>query len=112
MPRAFELASAQPWLMLPDALDNLLSIADRQNDLEALETRLGRQLDHTHTVTQRGNVAVIPVTGARSADATGRGRSAAPPRPSLRTRRLRVEPKCCHWYRYRRRAPYRPGQSR
>jgi ClpP class serine protease len=63
MPRAFELASAQPWLMLPDALDNLLSIADRQNDLEALETRLGRQLDHTHTVTQRGNVAIIPVTG-------------------------------------------------
>lgn len=63
MARAFELASAQPWLMLPDALDNLLSIADRQNDLEALETRLGRQLDHTHTVTQRGNVAVIPVTG-------------------------------------------------
>lgn len=63
MARAFELASAQPWLMLPDSLDNLLSIADRQNDLEALETRLGRQLDHTHTVTQRGNVAVIPVTG-------------------------------------------------
>jgi ClpP class serine protease len=63
MPRAFELASAQPWLMLPDALDNLLSIADRQNNLEALETRLGRQLDHTHTVTQRGNVAIIPVTG-------------------------------------------------
>lgn len=63
MARAFELAAAQPWLMLPDALDNLLSIADRQNDLEALETRLGRQLDHTHTVTQRGSVAVIPVTG-------------------------------------------------
>jgi ClpP class serine protease len=63
MPRAFELASAQPWLMLPDALDNLLSIADRQNDLEALETRLGKQLDNTRTVTQRGNVAVIPVTG-------------------------------------------------
>ena len=49
--------------MLPDALDNLLSIADRQNDLEALETRLGKQLDNSHTVTQRGNVAVIPVTG-------------------------------------------------
>jgi len=63
MPRAFELASAQPWLMLPDALDNLLAIADRQNDLEALETRLGKQLDNSRTVTQRGNVAVIPVTG-------------------------------------------------
>lgn len=63
MARAFELASAQPWLMLPDALDNLLSIADRQSDLEALEARLGKPLDNTRSVSQRGNVAVIPVTG-------------------------------------------------
>ncbi|NWD49027.1 S49 family peptidase [Pseudomonas gingeri] len=63
MPRAFELASAQPWLMLPDALDNLMSIADRQGDPEALEARLGKALDNTRSVTMRNGVAIIPVTG-------------------------------------------------
>mgnify|MGYP006192686935 CR=1 FL=1 len=37
MPRAFELAASQPWLMLPGALDNLLTIADRMGDPAALE---------------------------------------------------------------------------
>ncbi|NLD15886.1 MAG: S49 family peptidase [Gammaproteobacteria bacterium] len=60
---AFELAASQTWLILPDALDNILSIAQRSNDVEALETRLGKQLEHTHTVTNRNGVAVIPVTG-------------------------------------------------
>mgnify|MGYP000846021320 CR=1 FL=1 len=60
---AFELAASQTWLILPDALDNILSIAKRSNDVEALETRLGKQLEHTHTVTNRNGVAVIPVTG-------------------------------------------------
>lgn len=60
---AFELAASQTWLILPDALDNILSIARRSNDVEALEARLGKQLEHTHTVTNRNGVAVIPVTG-------------------------------------------------
>lgn len=63
MPSAFELASAQPWLMLPDALDNLMSIADRQGNPEALEARLGKALDNTRNVTMRNGVAIIPVTG-------------------------------------------------
>ena len=60
---AFELAASQTWLILPDALDNILSIARRSNDIEALETKLGKQLEHTHTVTNRNGVAIIPVTG-------------------------------------------------
>lgn len=63
MPRAFELAASRPWLMLPDALDNLMAIADRQGDPEALEARLGKPLDNARTVTLRDGVAVIPVTG-------------------------------------------------
>lgn len=63
MPRAFELAASRPWLMLPDALDSLLAIADRQGDPEALEARLGRPLENTRTVTMRNGVAVIPVVG-------------------------------------------------
>ncbi len=39
MPRALELAASQPWLMLPDALDNLLTIADRMGDPGALESK-------------------------------------------------------------------------
>lgn len=36
MPRAFELAASQPWLMLPGALDNLLTIADRMGDRKSV----------------------------------------------------------------------------
>lgn len=63
MSRAFELAASRPWLMLPDALDNLMAIADRQGNPEALEARLGKPLDNARTVTLRDGVAVIPVTG-------------------------------------------------
>lgn len=63
MPRALELAADRPWLMLPEALDTLLAIADRQGNPEALEARLGRELDNARTVTVRDGVAIIPVTG-------------------------------------------------
>lgn len=57
------LAASQPWLITSQALDNILTIAARENDIQALETRLGQQLEYTHTVTTRGSVALIPVTG-------------------------------------------------
>lgn len=63
MPRAFELAASQPWLMLPGALDNLLTIADRMGDPAALETRTGVRLDNSRTVSTRNGVAIIPVVG-------------------------------------------------
>lgn len=63
MIRALEVAASRPWLMLPEALDNLLAIADRQGDPEALEARLGKPLENTRAVTIRQGVAVIPVTG-------------------------------------------------
>lgn len=63
MHRALELAADRPWLMLPEALDTLLAIADRQGNPEALEARLGRELDNARTVTVRDGVAIVPVTG-------------------------------------------------
>ena len=63
MSRAFELAASRPWLMLPADLDNLMAIADRQGDPEALEARLGRPLDNTRAVSMRDGIAIIPVTG-------------------------------------------------
>ncbi|MCJ7854017.1 S49 family peptidase [Pseudomonas monteilii] len=63
MPRALELAASQPWLMMPDALDNLLTISDRMGDPVALATKRGERLDETRRVTMRGSVAVVPITG-------------------------------------------------
>ncbi|WP_278369516.1 S49 family peptidase [Vreelandella titanicae] len=63
MRTALELAAGRPWLMTSEALDTVMAVADRQGDVEALETRLGRSLDNTRSVTVRDGVAVIPVTG-------------------------------------------------
>lgn len=64
MPRsALELAASRTWLITPDGLDTIMAVADRQGDVEALEARLGRQLDNTRNVTVRDGVAVVPVTG-------------------------------------------------
>lgn len=64
MPNALEFAATRTWLILPEHLENLCTIAERQNDIEALETRLGKPLDNSRTVSVRaGGVAVIPVTG-------------------------------------------------
>lgn len=63
MPRALELAASQPWLMMPDALDNLLTISDRMGDPVALATKRGERLDETRRVTMRDSVAVVPITG-------------------------------------------------
>jgi len=63
MPRALELAASQPWLMLPDALDNLLTISDRLGDPVALATKRGERLEDTRKVTLRNGVAIVPVVG-------------------------------------------------
>lgn len=63
MIRAFELAAERPWLITESALDQLMAIADRMGDPEALETRLGRPLDNSQSAVVRDGVAIIPVTG-------------------------------------------------
>lgn len=60
---AFRLAASRPWCIQSDALETILAVADRQGDVEALQTRLGRPLDNTRAVSMRDGVAVIPVTG-------------------------------------------------
>lgn len=61
---ALDLALSQLWLMQPDALKVLLSIAARsQEQVEALVTTAGRPLDNTRTVTVRDGVALVPVNG-------------------------------------------------
>lgn len=63
MLKAFELAAAQPWLMQPCALDQLLAIADRCGDPSALATKRGERMETARRVEVRDGVAVVPVTG-------------------------------------------------
>lgn len=60
---AFTVASSRPWLIQAEALENILTIAQRQGDPEALEMRLGQPLQNARSVRMRDGVAVIPVTG-------------------------------------------------
>lgn len=61
---AFDLVSREPWAITPDMLHTITAIARRENDgPEAVEARQGRPLQNTRNVTQRGTVALVPVTG-------------------------------------------------
>lgn len=61
---AFDLVAATPWAIAPGMLDTIRAIALRENEsVETLEARIGRPLQHTRSVTLRGDVAVVPVTG-------------------------------------------------
>lgn len=61
---AIDLVAATPWAIEPAMLDTIRAIAQRENgDIEAIEAKLGRPLQNTRSVTLRGSVAVVPVTG-------------------------------------------------
>lgn len=61
--KALDFITSQPWAIEQSALEQMLTILERREDLEALQTRIGEPLRNTRTVEDRGGVAVIPVTG-------------------------------------------------
>lgn len=62
--KSIDFVLGQPWAMLPEMVQTLISIADRTNlGPEAVASRLGRPLENTQKVTMHGSVAVIPVRG-------------------------------------------------
>jgi capsid assembly protease len=72
--KAFELALSVPWAITEEGLDLVLAVASRthgidsEDDLKALEAKLGRPLDNTHAVTYREaddgrKVATLPMHG-------------------------------------------------
>lgn len=77
MINAFDVACAQHWLILPEALERILAIANRDYDADvllrarsawaerqALATQRKTILDGTRTVDRRANgVAVVPISG-------------------------------------------------
>jgi len=62
--RTVEAIYNQPWAILPDRLETMIAVAKRENDIEALSTKLGRPLDNTRTVETVGDTAIVPVTGS------------------------------------------------
>lgn len=60
---AFSIATSRPWLIQQEALETVLSVAQRMGDPEALQARMGRPLDNARRVSMRDGVAVIPITG-------------------------------------------------
>lgn len=61
---ALDLVAGTPWAIEPSMLDTIRAIALRENEsIEALEARTGRPLQNARSVSLRGDVAVVPVTG-------------------------------------------------
>lgn len=67
MKKAIEAVLAANWAIIPDWLDTIASIAERESEysgnLQALEAKLGRPLGNTMTASVRDGVAVIPIEG-------------------------------------------------
>ena len=65
--RALDAILATQWAILPEALDTITAIAEREHEyagnLEALEAKLGRPLGNTMSATLRDGIAIIPVEG-------------------------------------------------
>jgi signal peptide peptidase SppA len=62
--KAFDIAVGQPWAILPEQLQVILSIAARENEsIEAVSAKLGRPLQNTYSVEVRDNVAILPIQG-------------------------------------------------
>ena len=57
------LTNGTPWAIEQGALETIISIAQRENNLEAVLRERGEPLDNTRNVEIRDGIAVIPVTG-------------------------------------------------
>jgi len=57
-------AAGEPWAITEAALNNILTIASRQNEsIEVVSAKLGRELDNSYVTEIREGAAVIPVVG-------------------------------------------------
>ncbi len=57
-------AAGEPWAITETALNNILTIASRQNEsIEVMSAKLGRELDNSYVTEIREGAAVIPVVG-------------------------------------------------
>jgi ClpP class serine protease len=61
--RILAAIQSEPWAITPAGLNQIIAIAEGLGDPQALIAKLGRPLENTRKVIQRGSVALIPVTG-------------------------------------------------
>lgn len=61
--RALEMAMSAPWAMLPEAVENLLAIAAREHDPQALEAYRAQRADRGERLGIRDNVAILNIEG-------------------------------------------------
>jgi signal peptide peptidase SppA len=61
--RALEAVVGTTWALQPEALGQMVAIAARQGDPEAVAARAGRKMEGARTVTMRDGIAVVPVVG-------------------------------------------------
>lgn len=61
--RILSAIQSELWAITPDALQQVVAIAQGFGDAEAVAAKLGRPLTNTRTVTVRDGVAVVPVAG-------------------------------------------------
>lgn len=62
--RSINMMSREPWAILPETLETMVSVAERQNlSPEAVAEKLGRPLENTRSVRVRNGVAIVPVNG-------------------------------------------------
>lgn len=57
------IANGAPWAITESMMETIISVSKRENDIEALRSRLDRPLDNTRETTVRNGTAVIPITG-------------------------------------------------
>lgn len=57
------LTHGAPWAITEDALHNIITIAQRDNDIEAVLKQRGTPLESDWRTTTRGAVAIMPVSG-------------------------------------------------
>lgn len=57
------LTNGTPWAIEQSALETIINIAERENNLEAVLKERGEPLDNSHSVQVRDGIAIIPVTG-------------------------------------------------
>ncbi|MER8553605.1 S49 family peptidase [Mesorhizobium sp. M1217] len=61
--RAYDSAMSAPWAMLPEHVENLLTIAAREHDPKALEAYRANRADRGERLGIRDNVAILNIAG-------------------------------------------------
>lgn len=61
--RAYDMAMSAPWAMLPEHVENLVTIAAREHDPKGLEAYRANRTDRGERLPVRDNVAILSIAG-------------------------------------------------